>query len=84
MRPFVIITVESDEMDGVHDVEVPSGVSVGQLKRDITEVLNAYKGYTLDTKSLYCQRLGRVLDDSKTFSELGIRNGDVIKLEGYR
>ncbi len=81
MRPYLFVTVESDMFRGTYDIEVPTYVRSGQLSKDISEVLTAYTGSYVRCTRLYCNRMGKYLDTDATFEQIGIWNGDVIKLE---
>ena len=37
MRPYIIITVQTDNKDFVYDIEVPTNVPAGRLGNDIIE-----------------------------------------------
>lgn len=80
MRPYLFVTVESDMFKGTYDIEVPTYVRSGQLQKDISEVLTAYTGSYVGCRKLYCNRLQKYLDAELTFEQLGVWNGDVIKL----
>lgn len=81
MRSYLFVTVESEMFKGTYDIEVPTYVRSGQLQKDISEVLSAYTGSHVECGKLYCNRMEKYLDPETTFEQIGIWNGDVIKLE---
>ncbi len=83
MRPFVIITVQTENNEFNYDIEAPTDIQVSQLKEDIFETLCNYnpKQKTIESPSkLYCRRLKRNLNDNETFGNAGIWTGDIIVL----
>ena len=83
MRPFVIITVQTENNEFNYDIEAPTDLQVSQLKEDIFETLCNYnpKQKTIESPSkLYCRRLKRNLNDNETFGNAGIWSGDIIVL----
>ena len=83
MRPFVIITVQTENNEFNYDIEAPTDIQVSQLKEDIFETLCNYnpKQKTIESPSkLYCRRLKRNLNDNETFGNAVIWSGDIIVL----
>lgn len=81
MRPYIIITVQTDNKDFVYDIEVPTNVPAGRLGSDILEALNTHDQIvsTLALKgSLFCKRLSMTIPEEMTFLEAGVWSGDVI------
>lgn len=81
MRPYIIVTVQTDNKDFVYDIEVPTNVPAGRLGSDILEALNAHDQIisTLALKgSLFCKRLSMTIPEDMTFLEIGVWSGDVI------
>ena len=81
MRPYIIVTIQTENKDFVYDIEVPTNVPAGRLGDDIIEALTAYnqnigkivlKGY------LFCKRLSMTIPEEMTFLEAGVWSGDVI------
>lgn len=85
MRPYVIVTLQSKELSGTYDLEIPTDTPAEKLVSDIKDIISAYRGGSvfLDNKYvLYCKRLNRILKDKETFAEVGIWSGDIIEMKG--
>lgn len=84
MRPFVIITIQTENKELNYDIEAPTDVLVSCLKEDILEAIYHYnpKHRTIKSQcSLYCSRLKREISDGETFGSAGIWTGDIIVLK---
>ncbi len=83
MKEIVVVTLRSDELSGSFDIEVPIDVPAGQLSDNIAEVFNNYlenPPFNDSVYQLYCDRQNRFLENTETFLEAGIWNGDVIRM----
>ena len=84
MDKIVITIRDKKKRFSGYDLEVPTNVKVGQLKKDIVETLNSYKKslYLSDSNvRLSSHSLNRVLRDSETFESAGVWNGDYIEFD---
>lgn len=81
MRPFIIVTVQTENKDFVYDIEVPTNLPAGRLGDDIIEALTAYNpniGKIVLKGSLLCKRLSMTIPEEMTFLEAGVWSGDII------
>ena len=81
MRPYIIITVQTDNKDFVYDIEVPTNVPAGRLGNDIIEALTVHNQIVSSIAlkgSLFCKRLSMTIPEEMTFLEAGVWSGDVI------
>lgn len=81
MRPYIIITVQTDNKDFVYDIEVPTNVPAGRLGNDIIEALTVHNQIVSSIAlkgSLFCKRLSMMIPEEMTFLEAGVWSGDVI------
>lgn len=79
----IIVTVTDLKKRYFYDVEIPTGVAVDKLGRDIVDTLNGYAdGLHLDAARtrLFCNRLGRQLLSEETAETAGVWNGDYITM----
>lgn len=85
MRPYVIVTLQSLEISGTYDMEIPTDTPAEKIASDIMDTIQAYRGESVFAKKkyvLYCERLNKALADRETFAEAGIWNGDIIRMKG--
>lgn len=83
MMENIIVTVTNVSKTFLYDLELPVTVSVGKLRDDIVETLNGYnQSLFLRTActELFCNRIGRRLNDHETLESAGVWNGDYITL----
>lgn len=79
----IIVTVTNTSKSFLYDLELPANVTVDKLKDDIVEALNGYNpDLHLKTAStvLFCNRIGRRLNNGETVESAGVWNGDYITL----
>lgn len=79
----IIVTATNISKSFLYDLELPTTVTIDKLKDDIVEALNGYNpDLFLNTSStvLFCNRIGRQLNNDETLESAGVWNGDYITL----
>lgn len=79
----IIVTATNISKSFLYDLELPATVTVDKLKDDIVDALNGYNpDLFLNTAStaLFCNRIGRQLNNDETLESAGVWNGDYITL----
>ncbi len=82
MRPFVIVTVNSDCCEHSFDIEIPTEIPCRKVYQDIIDTLSAYNGtqFASGYGGIYSVRLQRYLTPDENLGSAGIWNGDSILL----
>lgn len=79
----IIVTATNISKSFLYDLELPSTVTVDKLKDDIVEALNGYNPdlfLNIASTALFCNRIGRQLNNDETLESAGVWNGDYITL----
>lgn len=83
MKKIIVTICDAKKRFSGYDIEIPSDVPIGQLKKDIVETLNSYKASLSLSEAgvvLSSKRMDRNFKDDETPQSAGIWNGDYIYL----